>query len=108
MTRPGSASRTVLFSGHEVPGEGEHKIMQHIREARGRGELGKATAHCTYGNVTDLIMLGLVTHEPPFTQLREVIVPARGEKGGKAVVGGASVKEARARVRRPRGRAPRR
>jgi len=24
----------IIFSGHEIPGEGEHKIMQHIRDMR--------------------------------------------------------------------------
>lgn len=56
----------VVFSGADFPGEGEHKIMQYIRENReGR--------HCMYGNDADLLMLALVTHEPQFTLLREII-----------------------------------
>ena len=46
----------VIYSSHLVPGEGEQKIMEYIRD----GEISGEGPHVIYGMDADLIMLSLV------------------------------------------------
>jgi 5'-3' exoribonuclease 1 len=91
----------VIVSGPDVPGEGEHKVMDFIREERAKYEsvggdvtklngepihYGEDWTHVLYGLDADLIMLGLVTHEPNFMLLREkmsVVMAGRGRSKGR-------------------------
>jgi len=71
----------VILSAADAPGEGEHKIAEHIRSSR---ELPRR--HCVYGLDADLIMLALATHAPAICILREKVVFRRASADDKRKV----------------------
>ena len=73
-TDPAWKDLTVIFSGPNVPGEGEHKILHFIRCQQALEDYNPNLRHCIVGQDGDLIVLGLATHEPNLLLLRERVI----------------------------------
>jgi 5'-3' exoribonuclease 1 len=57
--------------------------MEYIRNVKSEKDYPSNTRHCLYGLDADLIMLGLLSHEPHFCLLREEVTFGRSQKGPK-------------------------
>ena len=61
----------IILTGADVPGEGEHKILEYIRNLKSSEQYQENIRHCIYGLDADLVMLALISHEPNIVLLRE-------------------------------------
>jgi 5'-3' exonuclease len=63
-----------IFSDSSIPGEGEHKIMEFIKQQRTNYLYDPNTRHCVYGLDSDIMLLALMTHEPHFKVARKTLI----------------------------------
>lgn len=82
-TDPSWKNCKIVYSGHDCPGEGEHKIVEFIRRRKMEPGYSPNETHCMYGLDADLIMLALTTHEPHFILLREEVKFGRNDTNGQ-------------------------
>ena len=62
---------TIIFSGTNVPGEGEYKIMEQIREEKLNNNNKEIVNRCIFSNDADFILLSLLIHDPNIVLLKK-------------------------------------
>ena len=67
----------IVFTDASIPGEGEHKIMTHMRHQKSQPNYNPNMVHVLHGLDADLIMLALASHEINFYILREEVMFGR-------------------------------
>ncbi|KAG9508817.1 5'-3' exoribonuclease 2, partial [Fragariocoptes setiger] len=97
---------TIILSDASVPGEGEHKIMEYLRESKKSPNYDPSLRHCLYGADADLIMLGLATHEKHFIILREEFQPNQSRPCDLCRLYGHELKDCTGSDVEPRGARP--
>ncbi|CAG8720543.1 15860_t:CDS:2 [Dentiscutata erythropus] len=64
-------SAKIVYSGHDVPGEGEQKIMEYIRNSESKSD-------CIYGRDSDLILMGLLHYKSNLRILSSIKISLHG------------------------------
>jgi 5'-3' exoribonuclease 1 len=68
----------IVYSGHRVPGEGEHKIADYHRTLTFDEAFAATHTHVVYGLDADLIMIGMLSPLKNYTLLRDDITAEQG------------------------------
>eukprot|EP00659_Diplonema_papillatum_P000944 gene944-1435_t len=62
---------SFVLSDSSDPGEGEHKLIHYLKQTKETAGYDANTTHLIYSQDADLILLGLLVHNPHITLLRE-------------------------------------
>ena len=73
-TDPAWKKLTVLYSSYHCPGEGEHKIMNYLRESIKTGAFSDNDHNVIYGSDADLILLAMTMHKKNVSVMRQADV----------------------------------
>ena len=71
------AKEKAISQGVEMPKEDAFDSMEYIRRSKAQPDYDSNLRHCLYGLDADLIMLGLLSHDPHFCLLREEVTFGR-------------------------------
>lgn len=69
---------TVIYSSHRHPGEGEHKIMNYLRQSIQSGQFNENDRSIVFGSDADLILLMLTLHKRNVNVMRKAGISGSG------------------------------